>query len=148
MNDLPIKKSEEFLAEVEVMDLSHLKNSQFIVAVSTGDPKSFKLLASTIHGPYSFVEMLQEVGDLWATHQHHARVIILAKDVTSPVECLDENTVDYIECYYGDLIMEEMIDGAFSKEYTCQVGLLDDDGADPRRKRVEAQQSSEPESVA
>jgi hypothetical protein len=138
MKDLPVKKGEEFLAEVEVMDLAPLKSGQFIVAVGTGDPNGFKLLGSTIHGPYGFVEMVQEVGDMWATHQHHARVIKLDKDMNKQTQMLDENTVDYIECHYNDIITEEMLNGAFDldKEFTCQAGFQDDDGLDPRRQPV------------
>jgi hypothetical protein len=137
MKDLPIKKSEEFLAEVEVMDLSALKGGSFIVAVGTGDPRKYGLLGSTIHGPYTFVEMLQEVGDMWSTHQHHAKVIMLDKDVDQQVQMLDENTVDYIECHYNDLIVEQMIEGAFdSKEFTCRAGMMEDDGADPRKAKA------------
>lgn len=138
MKDLPVKKSEEFLAEVEVMDLSSLKEGKFIVAVGTGDPKGFKLLGSTIHGPYDFTEMVQEVGDMWSTHQHHAKVIKLTKAVDSETEMLDENTIDYIECHYNDIITEEMLGGAFDeKEFTCKVGLVEDDGSSPLRKKEE-----------
>lgn len=141
MNDLPIKKREDFLAEVEVMDLSHLRGGQFIVAVGTGDPSSYKLLGSTIHGPYSFVEMLQEVGDMWCTHQHHAKVIMLDKDSNGATKMLDENTIDYIECHYGDLITEEMLGGAFDKEFTCKSGMLDDDSEQDPRKIKKADDS-------
>lgn len=139
MSDLPVKKSDDFLAEVEVMDLTKLKNGQFIVAIGTGAPDSFKMLGSSVHGPYSFVEMIQEVGDMWATHQHHAKVIMLSKDTSQMADMLDENTIDYIECHYGDLITEEMLAGAFDikKDFTCQAGLLTDDGEDPRRKKQE-----------
>jgi hypothetical protein len=139
MKDLPVKNSETFLAEVEVMDLSHLKDGNFIVAVGTGDPKGFKLLASTIHGPYNFVEMVQEVGSMWAEHQHHAKVIKLDKVYTNATQMLDENTVDYIECHYNDIIVDEMIGGAFDldKEFTCQAGFQEDDNGDPRHKKDE-----------
>jgi hypothetical protein len=143
MKDLPVKKGEEFLAEVEVMDLSRLKDGKFIVAVGTGDPKGFKLLGSTIHGPYDFVEMVQEVGDMWNTHQHHAKVIKLTKAVDSETEMLDENTVDYIECYYNDIITEEMLGGAFDieKEFTCQAGFVEDDESSPLRKKEETKEA-------
>ena len=144
MKDLPVKKSEEFLAEVEIMDLSHLKKAAFVVAVGIGDPKGFKLLGSTIHGPYSFVEMLQEVGDMWATHQHHAKVIVLDKNSTNTTQMLDENTVDYVECHYNDLITEEMLGGVFDeKDFTCKAGMVEDDGSDPRRSKVEEVDSLE-----
>ena len=146
MNDLPVKKTEEFLAEVEVMDLSHLKDKQFIVAVGTGEPDSFKLLGSTIHGPYRFVEMVQEVGDTWATHQHHAKAIVLDKNYKNATTMLDPNTIDYIELNYNDIITEEMIGGAFDeeREFTCQAGLVNDMASDPRlQKNAETLQIEE-----
>jgi len=139
MKDLPVKKTDEFLAEVEVMDLSKLKDKNYIVAVGTGDPEKFSLLGSTIHGPYSFVEMVQEVGDMWATHQHHAKVIILEKNITNATQMLDPNTVDYIELRYNDIITEAMLEGAFDpeQEFTCQAGLMSDAAQDPRLQKKE-----------
>jgi hypothetical protein len=139
MKDLPVKKTEEFLAEVEVMDLSALKDKKFVVAVGTGDPEKFSLLGSTIHGPYTFIEMVQEVGDMWATHQHHAKVLILDKNINSATTMLDPNTIDYIEYSYNDIITEEMLGGAFDaiKEFTCQAGLVNDLESDPRLKKKE-----------
>src|ERR1035437_6501551 len=96
--DLPVKK-DNFLAEVEVMDLSGIKDEQFLVAVATGNPDGVKFLCSTIHGPYDFTSMVQEVTDTWNVHQHHCKVIICEKDVNKAVKMLDENTVDYIECH-------------------------------------------------
>ena len=124
MRDLPVKKRDEFLAEVETMDISALRDKTFIVAVATGDPDGPQLLATTIHGPYSFVEMMQEVGDTWMTHQHHCKVVVLDRNVGNPTQILDPNTVDYIELNYADLITEEMLGGAFdeTKDFTCRAG--------------------------
>lgn len=122
-DQLPVKK-DNFLAEAEVMDLSPIKQHQFLVAVATGNPDGPKFLCSTVHGPYNFTEMVQEVGDMWKTHQHHAKVIILDKDPNKRVQALDANTVDYIECHYTDIITEEMLGGAFDKDFTCQAGLI------------------------
>lgn len=136
MSNLPVKK-ENFLAEIEVMDLSEIKREKFLVAVSTGDPDSVKFLSSTVHGPYDYVEMLQEVGDMWLNEQHHAKVVILDKNVKNEVKMLDGNTVDYIELNYTDLITEEMLGGAFDgdKEFTCRAGITSEsDTPDPRRK--------------
>ena len=134
--DLPVKK-DNFLAEVEVMDLSPVKDKQFLVAVATGDPSGPKFLCSTIHGPYDFTSMVQEVGDMWNTHQHHAKVIICEQDGTKQVKMLDENTVDYIECHATDIITEAMLGGAFdAKEFTCQAGLIvEEESTDPRHQK-------------
>ncbi len=117
---------ENFMAECETMDLSPIKNETFLVAVSTGDRNKVKFLCSTIHGPYSFVEMMQEVGDMWKNHQHHAKVIVLEKDATKAVKILDEATIDYIECYYLDLIAEEMLVCPSNKKYTCAAETISD----------------------
>jgi len=134
-SSLPVKKGEDFIAEAEVMDLTPLKDKLFVVAVSTGDRNKVKLLASTIHGPYNFAEMAEQVGSMWQEHQHHAKVIIIDKDVKVGVKMLDENTVDYIETHYGDIAVEAMLDGVFDdiKDYTCQAGVVDSNPAeDPR----------------
>lgn len=136
--DLPVKK-ENFLAEIEVMDLSGIKNEQFLVAVATGDPDSVKFLCSTIRGPYDFTTMVQEVGDMWNTHQHHPKVIICEKNPLKEIKMLDGNTIDYIECHATDIITEEMLAGAFdnNKEFTCQAGILsEEESTDPRQKQA------------
>src|ERR1035437_8909623 len=134
--DLPVKK-DNFLAEVEVMDLSAIKDGQSLVAVATGNPESIKFLCSTIHGPYDFTTMVQEVGDMWNTHQHHAKVIVCEQNPNRKVEMLDENTIDYIECHATDILTEAMLGGAFDdKEFTCQAGLLSEEkSSDPRHQK-------------
>lgn len=131
MQQLPINTSEDFLAETEKMDLSELKDKQFAVAVNTGDRNAGKFLTSTIHGPYSFAEMCQEVGSMYQEHQHHAKVIVLNKDPKTKVKVLDENTVDYIECHYIDIITDAMLDGVFEEEsgqYTCRANIIEHTG--------------------
>jgi hypothetical protein len=136
--DLPVKK-ENFLAEIEVMDLSGIKNDSFLVAVATGDPDGVKFLCSTVHGPYDFTTMVQEVGDMWNTHQHHAKVIFCEKDPQKQVKMLDGNTVDYIECHATDIITEAMLDGVFDrKDFTCKAGIVsEEESTDPRHKKAE-----------
>lgn len=126
--DLPVKSGEDFLAETEVMDLSPLKDQLFLVAVSTGERSKGRFLTNTPHGPYSFVEMCEEVGTMYQEHQHHAKVVVLEKARTKAVKHLDENTVDYIECHYMDIIAEAMLDGVFDdKEFTCQAGIVENE---------------------
>jgi hypothetical protein len=135
-DNLPVIK-ENFLAEVEVMDLSKIKDNKFLVAVSTGKPDGIKFVPSTVHGPYEYLEMVQEVGVMWDKYQHHARVILLSKNADEKVVSLDENTLDYIECHYNDIIAEEMI-GMFDKDFTCQAGTsVEEESTDPRHAKVE-----------
>lgn len=117
-------EEKEFLAEAEVMDLSPIKGKTYAVTVGTGDPNKVKFLCSTIHGPYDFVEMCQEVGEMWVQHQHHAKVIIMEKDPKAKVLLLDGNTIDYIEAHYVDIIMEETLSAFEDKEFTCQAGTI------------------------
>lgn len=126
------EEEKEFLAEVEVMDLSPIRGKVFGIAVATGDPAGVKFLCSTIHGPYEFTEMCQEVGDMWVQHQHHAKVIILDKNPKNKVQMLDANTVDYIEAHYVDIIVEETLASFEDKEFTCAAGTVEE--AEPEKK--------------
>lgn len=126
---LPVKTGDDFVGELEVMDLSELKGKIFMIGCSTGDRNKPKFLCTTLRGPYTFEEMVEEVGVMWKEQQHHAKVIIPTKKRDEPVKCLDENTVDYIEAHYADIVVESMLDGVFDgeKEYTCRAGIVEAD---------------------
>lgn len=128
-------EQKEFLSEIEVMDLTPIKGKTYIVAVSTGDPNKVKFLCSTIHGPYDFTEMCQEVGEMWVQHQHHAKVIIIEKDQKQKVLLLDANTIDYIEAHYIDIIMEETLASFGEKEFTCVAGTIAE--PEPEKKQMD-----------
>lgn len=139
-SNLPVKTGDDFVGEFEVMNLDALRDKTFIVAVSTGDRNKVKQLASTMHGPYDFYEMCEEVGVMYKELQHHSKVTILNKDRTVLPQILDENTVDYIEAHYLDIITEGLLDGAFEEkqEYTCQAGIVEADASEDPRKALEA----------
>jgi len=126
-NTLPVKTGEDFIAELETMDLSDLKNKQYVVAVNQGDRSGPKFVCSTIKGPFSFEEMCENVGLMWRNHQHHAKVVILEREQDKPAKILDENTVDYIEAHYEDIVTESMLGGVFDevKTYTCKANIID-----------------------
>ena len=128
-------EEKEFLAEAEVMNLAPIKDKTYVVAVGTGDPNKVKFLCSTIHGPYNFTEMCQEVGEMWVQHQHHAKVIIIEKDPKAKVMLLDANTIDYIEAHYQDIIFEETLATFEDKEFTCVAGTVVDENIDPTTGR-------------
>jgi hypothetical protein len=126
--NLPVKTGDDFIGEFETMDISALKNKDYMVAVSSGDRNGVKFLCSTLSGPYSFEEMCEQVGTMWREHQHHAKVILCKKDMAAKQNLLDQNTVDYIEANFQDIITEAMLDGVFDedKEYTCRAGINED----------------------
>ena len=124
MSDLPVRKDDQFVGEFETMNLDDLRDKNFMVAVSTGDPEKCKYLCGTLHGPYEFTEMLDEVGSMWVEHQHHAKVLICTTDKSKRLDYLDGNTIDYIEANYEDLIMNEVMEGiVLNDEYTCKAGI-------------------------
>lgn len=145
--DLPVKTTDEFFADAEVMDLSELKDKMFLVAVNTGDRSKAKFLTTTVRGPYSFPEMCEEVGTMWNTQQHHAKVVICEKLRNKAVKTLDENTVDYIEANYLDIITESMLEGMFDegKSYTCKAGIVEADLKEEPKKVEEAKKEDEDE---
>jgi hypothetical protein len=147
--DLPVKDGEDFVGEFEVMDLSDLKDKSFIVGVSSGERDRCRFLSSTVHGPYNFYEMCEEVGVMWKDHQHHAKVTILEKDKTKAPKFLGVSTIDYIEAKYLDIITEGMLEGVFDevKEYTCRADIKDSDVSDDPRKQVKEEAPAEEEDM-
>ena len=130
--NLPVKTGDDFIGELETMDLSPIKKESFLVAVNTGDPNGVKFLCSTIRGPYTFEEMCEAVGVMWRQQQHHAKAIILQKDPSAKPKYLDANTIDYIEAHFQDIITESMLNGIFDeeKQYTCRAGVVEGDNSD------------------
>lgn len=130
--NLPVKSGDDFVGELETMDLSELKDKQYLVAVNQGERTGVKFVCSTIRGPYSFEEMCETVGTMWKEHQHHAKAIVLQKDISAKPVYLDENTIDYIEAHFQDIITESMLEGVFDedKDYTCRAGVVVGDGSD------------------
>lgn len=144
-NNLPVIKDEAHLMGVEKMDLSALRSERFVVAVSTGDPEKGRFLSSTIYGPYSFEEMVEEVGRMWQQHHHHAAVTILSKDTKKPPRFLDKNTKDYIEQQWENIIMDAFIAGSLDpdEEFTCRAGINEFDGdEDPRKTKKEEESTT------
>jgi len=136
--DLQVGNPDTFLGENETMDLSELKDKSFIVAINSGFREEGKFICETIHGPYTFVEMIEEVGTMYQDFQHNAKVFILSKDKTKPPQFLDVCTIDYIEAKYTDIITESFLEGAFEAPYTCKAGLVYADAKkDPRLKPKE-----------
>lgn len=130
--NLPVKQGEDFVGELETMDLTELKDKQYLVAVNQGERSAVKFVCSTIRGPYTFEEMCESVGTMWKEHQHHAKAIVLQKDPSAKPIYLDENTIDYIEAHFQDIITESMLNGVFDedKDYTCRAGIVIGEGDD------------------
>ena len=139
--DLPVKETDDFIAEFESMNLDKLKDKQFMVAVSNGKRNGPTFICSSMFGPFDFYEMVEQVGCMWRNHQHHAKVIVCSKDPSKPQERLDQNTTDYIEWHYDQIAVEGLLEGVFDgdKKFTCQANIIDtiegseEEGADPRK---------------
>lgn len=132
---VPLTQDPGYCAELDgrVMDFSAVQDKSFIVAVHTGDRNKAKLLASTIHGPYDFYEMVEQVGSMYATEQHHAKVFVLEKDVKKAPIFLDEGTIDYIEANWQDILTTGLLEEA----------LLGDDEDVIKAGSIEANEDNE-----
>ena|SRR5665213_1833600 len=141
--NLPVKTGDDFVGELETMDLSELKGKQYMVAVSNGDRSGVTFVCSTIRGPFTYEEMCENVGVMWEKELHHAKAIVCQKDPSAKPIYLDQNTVDYIEAHFQDIVMESMLDGIFDdqKDYTCRAGLVEGDNSEnplaPENKKKE-----------
>ena len=129
--NLPETQQDDFVAEFHkgTMDLTKFKDKTYIVAINTGSRDKYQLLGSSIHGPYDFYEMIEQVGSMYAQEQHHAKPVILNKDSDAPVEFLDSGTVDYIESFWMDIITEEILEAA-CVTYTCEGGTITEEKED------------------
>jgi len=124
----PQQSDDTFIAEFANMDLEPLKDHTYFVAVSNGDRNKCKFLNTTIRGPYSFLEMVQEVGFMYEEHQHHGKAIIAEKDRMKPVRHLDFKTLEYIEAHYQTIIADgflEEILGKSTAPFTHVAGIIE-----------------------
>jgi hypothetical protein len=141
------KTSDEgFIAEFANMDLEPLRGKTYMVAVNTGPRDKGRYLTSTAHGPYEYLEMVEEVGYMWEQHQHHAKVIIMDKDRTKPIQFLDEKTIDYIEAHWQDLVAEGIIEDAILQQgdFTHTATILSADKTEDPRNPLEEEKSTAP----
>lgn len=117
--------AENFIADFEAMDLRPLYNLQFLVGVNKEDLNNVKLLASTIRGPYNFEEMVEEVGNMWRKHMHHAKVLVLVKDRKAKMPHLDGGTINFIESRFEDIITNYILNQELfgEDEITCVAGI-------------------------
>lgn len=112
------------------MDLSEIcdDKSTFMVAQASGDPKGPRFVCSTLRGPYTFYEMVEEVGRMWEKEQVHAKVLYTERDRALPMRWLDECTIDYIEARWEEIVTDGFIGGLFDgKEYDVRAGILSED---------------------
>lgn len=127
-NDLPYPNPENFIGAFERMDLSELRDKQFLVSINSGDPSSPDFICRAVRGPYSLGEMAEEVGYMWTTHAHHAHVTVLNRKRDAKAQWLSPEVIDYIEQNYEDIVMDEFlisINETPNREYTCRAKILD-----------------------
>lgn len=111
--------------EFEEMDLTELHDKAFMVAMNSGPRGENQYMCSTLCGPLDFYEMCEMVGQIYEQEMIHAKVMITHKDFGTEPTILDENTVDFIEARYQDIVMDGMLGGELfeEKEFTCKAGF-------------------------
>ena len=118
--------SKDFIAELHEgeMDLSELYDKSFIVGVNTGERDKCKMLCSTIKGPYDFSNMVERVGKMYTEHQHHAKVIILTTNENELNQFLDEDTTDYLEAHWENIVFEATFESQLTNNKTMKAKIL------------------------
>lgn len=121
--------NEYFAGEFEEMDLSELHDKIFLVACSSGDRSKPKYIPETVCGPFNFYEMVETVGGFYTEQQLHAKPMIPSKTMGNAPRILDENTVDFIEARFMDIITDGLLGGEVmeSKEFTCKASFITDE---------------------
>jgi hypothetical protein len=137
-SELPLGNPETFLGECAEMRMDELKDKVFLVSINSGDRENGKFIQETAHGPYNFLEMVEEVATMYYEFQHHASVYMLSKDKREPCQWLGSCVIDYIEARHVDIITDAFIGGALDKEYTCRPSIISAADEDPRlQKKIE-----------
>jgi len=115
--------------EFEEMDLTELHDKIFLVAISTGDRNKKKYIPESICGPFNFYEMAEKVGECYTEQQLHAKAMIPSKTFGVGPVILNENTIDFIEARFMDIITDGLLGGEVldSTEYTCKAGFVSDE---------------------
>jgi hypothetical protein len=67
--------------------------------------------------------MVEAVGNIYRIHQTHAKAMITSKVLGERPKILNENTIDFIEAKYQDILMDAFITGDLDKEYTGKAGF-------------------------
>lgn len=121
-----MSNDDTFIGEFETMDLTELYDEIFLVACSTGDRNKPKFIPETIAGPFNFFEMVEAVGEFYRDQQLHAKALIPSKNIGQHPKVLDENTIDYIEANYVDIISDGLLGGELLSiaEYTCKAEFI------------------------
>jgi hypothetical protein len=135
--DLTYGDPDTFLGEAECMDLSHLEDKTFLVAVNTGAKNRPGFMPSTVRGPLTFPQMIDMVNHIYTELQLDAKVILPSSEWDKKNQYLDECTVDYIHANAIDLIAEYHLFGGLNpdKDFTCKAGTLvaEEDGKTSKR---------------
>lgn len=131
--------------EFEEMDLSELRDQIFMVAMNTGPRSENQYMCSSLCGPLEFYEMCETVGQIFEDQMIHPKVMICSKEFGHEPKLLDENTVDFIEARYKDIVMDGLLGGElFDQEgFTCKAGFNLSNAETAIKKAQEEQDESE-----
>ena len=124
-SDTSTEDKEYLGGEFEEMDLSELRDKTFMVTISTGDRNKSKFIPESICGPFDFYKMCEVVANVYIQQQLHAKALIPSQIFGEKPLVLDENTIDFIEARYDDIIADGMLSGELfdGKEFTCKAGF-------------------------
>jgi hypothetical protein len=107
----------------ENMDLTELKDKQFLISILTSKQDDVPYVSSLIKGPFSFYEMAEVCGDIWENKNRHPFVIIASKEFSEKIQYLDEDTIDYLESRWKDIVVDGFIEDILQTDYTCKAGV-------------------------
>ena len=119
MSTLPTGDPENFIGELENMDLSELHENTFLVAVEGGKG----IMPSTVSGPFNFLDMVDVVGDTFSKTGLNCVVFESKTDPFAKAQTLDTCTIDFIQANYENIIMDSFLNPDFSEEFTCKAGF-------------------------
>lgn len=131
VSNVPATQQENFVASFHEgeMNLEPLKDKLFAVSINKGDRDKPQYLCTQLRGPFDFFDMVEYVGNMYANNIMHCKVMTLVKGAKDQPQFLDSGTVDYIETFYKDIIMDGILsgEGPFADiEKSLEPGFISD----------------------
>lgn len=117
--------SEDFFPQAENMDLRELYDKVFVVGINSGPQDDGYMIVKSMHGPFTFEEMVGEVGRLWSEETMNSKVYVLEKDHKIKSKWLDSKTTDYIQAKYMDIIVAKLVFSENAEDFTCKATMLE-----------------------
>jgi hypothetical protein len=113
------------IAAFENMDLTELKDKTFLMSIKTNKSDDVPYVSKLIKGPFYFYEMVEMCGQIWENQNRHPFVIIASKEFSEKIQFLDDDTIDYLETRWKDIVTDGFLTDILNGDYSCKATIVE-----------------------